>query len=289
MEVGAAVELCQVFDRKRFDDACHLTNDLHVTYPSEGRESMSPLKRIDASEVDAHYQAGGTICLTGINNLCNELRLLSATCKASLGWSGIVDCRAYLSRDGSGYTPHFDDKCVITFQIEGQKIWEVSDKPAVHNPVSNAGCFPDGIFRYFRDYPEIEEWERFEQPIFSKFSKKYNLDPGDVLIVPAGVWHSARAIGHSLSLAVTLNHVGRGSAKEIIFGALEKQLMSDPLWRGSVPMVPHADNSGQFLSMDEVDEFFIERLTELRQLIDNNLADRTEIVRIWVDRMSTLE
>ncbi|MBK3824166.1 JmjC domain-containing protein [Paraburkholderia aspalathi] len=250
---------------------------------------MTPLKHIDASDVNAHYQAGGTICITGINQTCADLRLLSATCKMSLGWSGVVDCRAYLSCDGGGYTPHFDDKCVITFQIEGCKRWEVCDAPAVRNPVSNAGRFSDGVFRYFKAAPETESWEQFEQPLFCETANTYTLNPGDILVVPAGVWHSACAIGNSLSIALTLNHVGCGSVREIIFSALERQLMSDPVWRGATPMAPHADNAEPFESMCEIDAFFIERLHELRQWVDKNLADRTEIVRIWAERMSSRE
>ncbi|QEX24812.1 hypothetical protein FRZ61_47540 [Hypericibacter adhaerens] len=286
-QAGSRVKFRGLFSRKRLDEACRRAVELHVTYASEGRESMTPLSSINADEVNAHYQAGGTVCITGVNRASSELGGLARACKTSLGWSGLVDCRAYLSKAGAGYTPHFDDKTVITLQIEGSKQWFVDVAPAVRHPIANAGRFPDGVYRYFRSAPELEPWEQFDQPRFPSEASTYTLSAGDILIVPAGVWHTACAQGHSLSVALTLNHVGAGSTHEIIFSTLLKQALSDPNWRGAAPMAPRSSGIKEaYETLSEVDAFFVERLHALRQWVDKSLDDRTDIIRTWSQRMS---
>lgn len=275
-----------LFSRARLNKACHQSSELYATYASEGRESMSPLTPIGANEVGTCYKAGATVCIGGINRTSPELSGLVRACKSRLGWSGVVDCRAYLSNNGAGYTPHFDDKTVITFQIEGSKKWWVGDAPAIRNPVANAGRFPDGIYRYFRIASEVQQWEEFAQPVFPQLATTYILNPGDILIVPAGVWHAACAQGHSLSIALTLNHVGAGSTHDIIFSALLQQLMFDPCWRGAAPMAPCRDTADAFESLSEIDNFFVARLQTLRQWVDKNLDDRTDIIRAWARHLS---
>ncbi|WP_413596322.1 JmjC domain-containing protein [Citrobacter youngae] len=281
---GSAERFRSLCEAIKSQDDCLKDTDLNVTYASPGRESMSPLTPIEAGDIETHYDAGGTICITRMNIAFPVLNQLAKTCKASLGWSGTVDCRSYISNNGAGYTPHFDDKSVITLQLEGCKQWMVSNTPAIRNPLENAGRFPDGVYRYFRDKPFMEIWEKFEQPQFSQASS-YNLKPGDILIVPSGVWHSACAKEHSLSLAITLNHVGSGSAHDLIFLTLLQQALSDPDWRGAVPMTPlHS----RIESLDTIDNFFIDRLNALRDLVDKNLKDRTEIIRTWLRLISDL-
>lgn len=276
-----------LFDSKRFVEAARRSDEVHVTYPDRRRRSMSRASRIDAGDIDTHYAAGGTVCITGVNLASSRLHRLAQACKTSLGWSGLVDCRAYLSNDGSGYTPHFDDKTVITLQIEGCKEWQVADAPAVRNPITNAGRFPDGVYRYFRDASELESWEHFEQPEFPEKAVTHTLNPGDILVVPAGVWHGVRAKGYSLSIAIALNHVGPGSARDIVFSTLMEQVMADPDWRGAAPMTPLHKGDGPYQSLGEIDEFFIARLHSLRRWIDRNLEDRTDLIGTWAHRLRT--
>jgi ribosomal protein L16 Arg81 hydroxylase len=209
-----------------------------------------------------------------------------ANCRSALGFAGRIDCRAYLSADKAGYTPHFDDKAVLTLQIEGTKKWLVAPHPAVQYPLDNAGRQPDGVYRYFRENPNVDAWERFDQPQFEKTATAYTLRPGDLLMVPAGVWHAACAEGHSLSVAVTFNHVGTGSAHEIILSAIRNVLIQDSRWRQPPPMVPITSDDQNASSLDNLDRFFAARLDDLRTEIERMQRNRAEIVKIWSSRIS---
>ncbi|OBG69759.1 JmjC domain-containing protein [Mycobacterium sp. E3339] len=278
---GDASSFQTVFSRDLFDSIARRMDDVRATYPSADRRSMTPGQRIDPCDISAHYEAGATICLTAVNRACPRLQRLADSCKHSLGWSGIVDCRAYLSGDGSGYTPHFDTKDVITLQIEGSKQWQVANAPAVRNPISNAGQFPDGIYRYFRDDAELRPWEQFDQPDFPNGSTTYTLDTGDALVVPAGVWHNVRADGPSLSIAIALNHLAPGNTLAIILSTLARELMADSEWRGTPPMAPTTGSDESFGALYGIDEFFVERLRSLRACIDRTLEDRGALIAAW--------
>jgi len=275
-----------LFDLEAFKLACTSTATISASYSSPKRESMTPSKEINPSEVDQHYSRGATICITGINKVNLRLGRLAQDCKAALRYTGIVDCRAYLSPDNAGYTPHFDDKTVLTLQVEGSKKWRVGKTPAVKYPLNNAGRDPRGKYRYFRNEQNVASWERFSKPHFSKNSTTYKLHPGDILLVPAGVWHSAKADGHSLSIALTLNHVGMGSTREIIFTAIGRYLIADSDWRRTPPMVPVSEQLGDIEKLASLDKFFVSRLESLRNEIDTLLSDRTKIMNVWAERIA---
>lgn len=267
-----------------FREAAASAPSLRVSFSDASRKSMSPATEVPASEIDRYYESGGTLCITGVEKTTPRLYELSVELKRALGYAGFVDCRAYLSGDGAGYTPHFDDKTVITFQIEGNKVWRVSPMAAVPYPIRNAGQFPDGQFRYFSDRPTMP-WEHFAQPDFNAVSITYELVAGDILIVPAGVWHEARAGGHSLSLAIALSHVVYGSAIDIVIAAIKDHLISDPNWRRTPPLITSNSARGE-TSLQAVDEFFLKRMNSLSDVVQRMTEDRTSIVETWVDRLS---
>lgn len=284
---GEEAKFTGLFDLTRFKTASRKATSVTVSYSTAGRGSMTPSRSILHSEIDAHYLKGGTICVRGLDQVVPRLHALVDNCRHALGFAGLIDCRSYLSGNGAGYTPHFDDKAVLTFQIEGTKKWLASPGPAIDYPLENAGRHPDGIYRYFRQNPDILPWERFDQPQFEETATAYTLRPGDLLMVPSGVWHTACADGHSLSMAITFNHAGLGSAQEIVLSALRNLLITEGRWRRPPPMVLSRNSGQDASSLDELDRFFAARLDDLKKEIDRLQRDRTEIVRVWSSRISS--
>jgi hypothetical protein len=283
---GRPSKYAGLFDLASFKAAAKHAASITVSYATAGRGSMTPSQPISSSRIDKHYSKGATICVRGLEQTAPGFRAVVANCRSTLGFAGWIDCRAYLSADKAGYTPHFDDKTVLTLQIEGTKKWLVAPHPAVQYPLDNAGRHPDGVYRYFRENPNVDLWERFDQPQFEKTATAYTLRPGDLLLVPAGVWHAARADGHSLSIAVTFNHVGTGSAHEIILSAIRNVLIADSRWRRPPPMVPITSDDQNASSLDNLDRFFAARLDDLQTEIGRMQRNRAEIVKIWSGRVS---
>jgi hypothetical protein len=276
--VSGVVNKCShLFSLTKFKQACAHAPYVGATYTSADRQSMEPSVQISPAEVDAHYAKGATVCVTGIERLIGELGLLVESCRRELAFTGHIDCRAYLSGDCAGYTPHFDDKTVVTFQVEGQKTWLVSETPAVPYPLCNAGRFADGVYRYFRMQSSEEPWERFEQPRFPAEAAQYVLRPGDFLIVPAGVWHEAKAERHSLALALTLGYVGGGSVHDVVLSILRRRLIAQSSWRGPFPMTPFLE-SDNVARGDDIGSFTLQHLHSLRSIVDELIVDRSPIV-----------
>ena len=112
---------------------------------------------------------------------------------------------------------------MTTVQLEGTKRWRVSPTPGVPFPVDNAFLDESGTIRYNGRTPgSLAAWERpaVDRDAFVEVL----LRPGDVLCLPAGTWHEAKAAGGpSLALnfsfspadvaAVLLDLVGPGLAR----------------------------------------------------------------------------
>ncbi len=283
---GTPSKFQSLFDMNMFDRACEGGLSLRATYAASDRASMSPSQEIDARCVGKHYEQGATVCVTGVDRFHSHLAALVASCKRELGYTGHIDCRSYLSGDRAGYTPHFDARTVITLQIEGEKTWHVSDTAAVRYPYDNAGCFGDGIYRYYRSRTAIDEWESFVQPTLSDATSRFTLRQGDLLVVPAGAWHAAEASGHSLSLTLTLNYVDGGSTQDIVLSILRRLLMAESDWRSPPPMtVPSSHNVVSY--NEEIDQFFIAKLQQVSNIINTLTGDRSQVSKQWqacVDR-----
>src|SRR5207244_9094757 len=115
-------------------------------------------------------------------------------------------------------------------QISGKKRWRYSRAPAVPFPTHNV-VGENRIFSYVRGDPMPRPWEDFAPPDEREFEEVV-LEPGDVLCLPAGTWHAAKAIDHSLALNLAFNPVPVWS---ILHDALEARLAELPGWRQSPP------------------------------------------------------
>jgi len=96
---------------------------------------------------------------------------------------GNVTANAYLTPAGmSGFAPHYDDHDVFVLQLEGKKEWSLH-APLALLPVEPLTRIPD---------------DRLGEPL-----RTVTLDPGDLLYIPRGFIHYARAAHtHSLHLTV---------------------------------------------------------------------------------------
>ena len=149
---------------------------------------------IDGDDVVDRLRSGTSVCVDPVDRADARVAALAQELRAGLGHLGPVSVKAYLSTPGFGFNTHFDAQVVTTVQIEGCKRWRVSPEPGVAFPAANAFLDGTGTVRYNGRTPaSLAPWER---PGVNRDSfVEVLLQPGDVLCLPAGTWHEAKASG----------------------------------------------------------------------------------------------
>jgi hypothetical protein len=224
------------------------------------------------------FEAGATLCLTDIDARVPRLAHFVAAIKRQLGYPGRVSFNAYLSAPGSGLNWHFDGRIASTLQIEGSKKWRFSNRVAIEWPRGNGAHLTDGSARYTDSKTTARaEWERL-LPLDKNAVTEVVLEPGDLLILPAGTWHDASG-GASGSLALNLcfNPI---SYTSIVGDLLDTLLASDPGWRSPRPLIPL-----QGALPGEVDPRALELVKRQLENASDALralsADSSAVVALW--------
>lgn len=139
--------------------------------------------------------------------LADEIRAL--TCER-------VQINGYYSPGGaSGFQQHFDTHDVLAIQVGGHKAWTLSGI-----------CYPDPL--------ESDDYTQHQPP--DNCAKSITLMAGDMLYIPRGYWHSAKAdAGPSLHLTIGIYHQTRLDVFEMLRSELAKMpaLRKDLFMAGS--------------------------------------------------------
>jgi hypothetical protein len=254
------------FDKRTPVKPAHGAADVTQAFPISG-ELAGPL-----------YEAGATLCMTDIDQRVPRLAYFAAALKRQLGYPGRVSFNAYLSAAGSGLNWHFDGRIASSLQIEGSKRWRYSKSVAIEWPRGNGTMMTDGTALYGDSKTAGRApWERLA-PLDQSAIEEVLLEPGDLLILPAGTWHDASG-GDTGSLA--LNLAFNPVAYTSIFGdLLDTLLASDPGWRGPTPLLPVRSGAP-----GEVDPRALEALAKQLRSASDALralaADSSQVVALW--------
>lgn len=181
-------------------------------------------ERTHPADIKRMLDAGATICVTGMEKAHPKLANAARLVRSTLNYAGNVSFRAYLSPPGGGFNLHFDARVTTTLQIAGTRRWWFSNEPAIAFPTHNSGREPRGSAVAYK-IPKLETL------------RSVVLRPGDLLCLPAGVWHCAKGRTVSLALNMAFDHYGAG-VFDSITGLLERRLLQDPAWREPLPAVP---------------------------------------------------
>jgi hypothetical protein len=196
--------------------------------------------RIKPNDVKAAYEVGATVAVTHIDLLDVGLHRCCQQIRAELGYPGRLRMDVYWSPDGSGFNPHFDCGIPMTLQLGGAKTWRFSKVPALVWPKSNA-FLDDGKPSYGGD-----EWRADWELAFNAASmtdwQEVRLEPGHVLVLPAGAWHTAAA--HGASYALTLGFQPPMSAAQFVGSMLAMEKHASVDWRGVPPLLGGGDVQG---------------------------------------------
>ncbi len=168
---------------------------------------------------------GSTLCVNNIERAFPEVDALCRDVLSGFGMASHALCNLYYSAEGHGFAGHFDTQAVFVVQLAGKKIWRYGSAPDVPWPPLGCADTPRAIAEFRAEHPDVPM-------VGPAYTEEGLLEPGDVLYLPAGTWHRARASeGTSLALAVT---VLPANAWEIITRAIEPRLRGELAWRRDV-------------------------------------------------------
>jgi Cupin superfamily protein len=220
------------FLRASFDKKTDAGTSAPATLPGELRSSAF---RASVDQAVPLFDAGATLCVSQIETRVASLAPFLGAIKYQLGYPGKVSFNAYLSPPGSGYNWHFDSRIASTLQIEGTKVWRFSNHPTIPWPRSNGSIRADGTPQYTDPGAVAADWERLTA-FDEADTTEVLLEPGDLLILPAGVWHEAcGGTGGSLALNLSFTPV---SYTVLVRNLLDALLVADPDWRSPAPLLP---------------------------------------------------
>lgn len=186
--------------------------------------------QIHPADIKEMIKAGASVCVTGIENAHPKLLKVAESIKTELSYGGTVSFRAYLSPPDAGFDLHFDARVATTLQIMGSKRWWFSKAPATEFPNKNSPRQIE-VLRSKYALPELSQL------------RSVLLRPGDLLCLPAGTWHRARAQSMSLSLNLAFDHSGAG-VFDVIVAALQEKFGNDPAWRAPLPALIRGGRDG---------------------------------------------
>lgn len=244
-----------LFSRQRLDEIL-LTRAVKVKAAYRDLSGQHAEMRVDARQARQYFDAGMTLCVEQVHLHEEALGRLLAACKLELGAAGFVLINCYDSPPGKGFGLHFDYVHVFILQVEGEKQWRISDRPAVPWPREN--LIARDRDRWNRDNPA----QSVPPPDAGTFTE-LRLSPGDVLYLPPGTWHEASAEGASLGLTLSFRPL---LFAEYVARRLEQHLAAQPRWRSDAP--PLSAPGGASGGPDAIGAFWQEQMQCLKEGLD---------------------
>ncbi|KAG0617213.1 hypothetical protein M758_5G173700 [Ceratodon purpureus] len=151
-----------------------------------GRSTYSSEASATSSKVWSKYADGWSVRILHPQRWCDPVFLILSAFERF--WGSVAGCNAYLTPAGSqGFSPHYDDIEAFVIQTEGKKRWKV------YKPRTPAEALP----RF--SSPNFEQSE-IGEPILD-----VDLEPGDILYMPRGTIHQAKASPDTHSLHITVS------------------------------------------------------------------------------------
>ncbi len=237
-------------------------------------DMTSSVFRANPDQAVPLYAAGATLCMSQVEARVPSLVPFLAAIKRQLGFPGRVSFNAYLSPPGSGFNWHFDGRIASTLQIEGTKRWRFSQDVAVTWPRGNGTLRADGSAAY--SDPALAASDDRLIPLDERNIAEVLLEPGDLLILPAGAWHEAcGGAGGSLALNLSFNAL---SYTHIARTLLDTLLSGEPAWRCPQPVLP-----GTMPGLADTDGIaaITAQLQRAAELLGSLRGDSAAVIRLW--------
>jgi 50S ribosomal protein L16 3-hydroxylase len=222
--------------------------------PDVADESSS----VDASPKDARklFANGMGLLFNNVQNFSPELvsGLNSLRNDLGLPMSTYGRCMVYATPDGKGTAPHFDQNVNFVLQLHGTKKWWLAANDSVENPTQRftIGQPLD---------PELGSYVHAELPTaMPSAHQEVILQPGSMLFVPRGYWHSTSAEGEALALNFTFT---QPTFVDLFTLALRSRLLLSSEWRELADGVTAAEPARRALAAERFDALLLGLIDDL--------------------------
>ena len=131
-------------------------------------------------------------------------------------------CLIYATPAGKGTAPHFDQNVNFVLQVRGTKVWRLAPNTHVERPLTRhtIGQPVDLELQSYATLPMPDELPGDQSEVV--------LEPGSLLFVPRGMWHTTRAITDALALNFTFSPP---TWIDVFTAALRSRLVLSRAWR----------------------------------------------------------
>ncbi|MYZ10214.1 cupin [Streptomyces sp. SID2999] len=190
-------------------------------YTSPGGVGATIADQLDDTKLWRLFADGATLVLQALQRTWAPVGELCAALGAELGHP--VQANAYITPpQNQGFDDHYDVHDVFVIQIQGSKRWLVHE-PVHHDPL--------------RDQPWTEHRAAVAEAAQGPAYIDTVLEPGDVLYLPRGWLHAARAKGEvSVHLTLGVHVWTRYALAEQLTEAALAALRDDPWTRATLPL-----------------------------------------------------
>jgi len=243
---------------------------------ARGEDTGSSKQMVEATnrQVESLFKQGATICITNIHMADPELARWAQTIRSQLNFSGTVGVNCYLSPDGAGLSTHYDKRVVTNIQVAGRKRWRYSTEAAKPWPDQNA-VYQDGSFEPGGAADPGKLPTQLEM-------REVEMKPGDLLCLPAGAWHAAKAVGESL--AINMYFQPRNFLEQLT-PLLQSFASANGNWRAGAPATLDSVHGE---TPQAISNYLRERLEEFHKLSLHLLQNPQTMVEPWLSASTQL-
>jgi len=187
---------------------------------SQTREGDYITVRMEPPDALSLYRAGLTVYVSDVG----QLEPWKAVLGRQLGYEQAGPASLFGARSGAETRWHFDRLENFTVQLSGTKTWRVAPNRHVVKPLHN----------WVTRQPILEEMRAYVTEVLPRGAppgptETFTLEPGSVLYLPRGYWHTVEATSGD-SLSVIFLYAATTWVTRVIM-ALQYQLNALPAWR----------------------------------------------------------
>ncbi len=174
-------------------------DQVQVLLPGIADEANATMASTD--EARTQFAGGMGLLFNEAHQYMPELVPWLAAIRADLGLSALTQqrCLLYATPADKGTAPHFDQNLNFVLQLHGRKTWSLAANTHVTRPMTRhtMGLVVDAELQSYATLPMPDAMPADRTEVV--------LEPGSLLFVPRGTWHSTHATTDALSLNFTFS------------------------------------------------------------------------------------